>query len=236
MMAKKGMTMFLVYVIIALASFALIVSLIGMTMRGCERTYNLRACHDELLAEDVIFKKIGETIKGAETQKPWPNACKTQGPTTIKGNNENQIMRTIAEDMTQCFWALGESGKAFDPFEENWLIRDEKCHTCKIIKIEGTDKEINKDDFNQWLLINNIEGDINKPTYWNYLRTPPGKTASPLSIGDLPIVIDNMKPGVYYALVYQDFVSSAILGIPKDHQTDSVFLVDLNKAEKCNFS
>ncbi|MBU0536124.1 MAG: hypothetical protein KKE20_04110 [Nanoarchaeota archaeon] len=206
--SRKAQMGFLGQLIIALASFAVIVSLFVMCQKQAERVYDLRACHDTLLTEDVVFKKVGEYIPGGETKKPWPSSCQTIGPIVIEDKDPETVMRKIADKMVHCWWSLGRSGdEGFDPFAKNWfdwLKPETACFSCYSIKVENVD--IDMVDFNLWLVANHLDNDESKPTYWNYFMgtmTEGGVTLE--KTHELPPITGDIKKGNYYSLSYMDY-------------------------------
>jgi hypothetical protein len=230
---KKGQTMTLIYILLALATLTLLISLTSTALTSCDKTFNIRKCHDTLLGESILYKKISDTIPGAETQKPWPTTCKTVGPLTISGKTDAEMMRSIAEMMRLCWWSLGQNGKEFDPFGTWWGgMECYNCYTFKVDKINNADKIIKKEDFNQWLKLNYLDYDTSKPTYWNYLISSSDFVEEGKStLSGMNMILDDITPGTYYAVTYRDSASSA-LGLQRS-EVDSVFLIDFNKASEC---
>ncbi|MCX6706538.1 MAG: hypothetical protein NT001_00125 [Candidatus Woesearchaeota archaeon] len=232
---KKGQTMTLIYILLALATLTLLISLTGTALRGCEKTFDIRKCHDTLLGESILYKKISEVsvvTSLADVNRPWPVTCKTVGPLTIEGKTDSEIMRNIAENMRNCWWALGQGGKEFDPFKMKFgQMECYNCFTFKVNKVNNVDKIIKKDDFNQWLKLNYLDYDTAKPTYWNYM-TPADASIKPdqTVLSGLNMVLDDIIPGTYYAITYRDSVSSLFI---ERSDADAIFLVDLNKASQC---
>ncbi len=138
---KKGelTTQQIVILIIVITSFAIILFLIFRLNLG--ETSNKQICHNSV----VLKSKGGGFINKLDCKTNYVcisggGKCEGISPTvTIKVNldNEEEIMKAIADEMVDCWWMFGEGEINYLNIELDDFLPEPACAICSIVKFDN---------------------------------------------------------------------------------------------------
>ena len=176
MMEKKGemTTQQIVMLIILIASF--IVILIFIFLLNFGKTTDAQLCHNSVVQRGssvVPTDSIPLDCKTSYVCLSEDGSCeKMTKPEVIKVKTKEDVYKTLADNMANCWWMFGE-GKS--SYVGNDYTHNNYCSICSQVGFDNSVEKIpafasgvlNKDDFYDYLTVNKPNG--NDQTYAEYI-------------------------------------------------------------------
>jgi len=161
---------FLILMLIAILSFAIIIYAINQFFTRADQEADEQACRASILTR---VKSSLRALKVVELN-PFPIVCKTQDK-TLKGDR-GQVMMQISELSARCWWMFlnGEYGNIFDKLQ---LTSDKKCFICYTFNIAEKNIEISGKELmdymgeHYYITQVNEEGEEEGVTYLDYIQS-----------------------------------------------------------------
>lgn len=160
---------FLILLLIAILSFAIIIYAIQQFFTRADQEVDEQACRASILTR---VKSTLRVLKVVELN-PFPIVCKTQHK--VLEGDEEQVKMQISSLSAKCWWMFlnGEYGNIFNKLQ---LTSDQKCFICytftiadKNIKIKG-EELMNYMSENSYLTQEDEEGNEEGVTYLGYIQ------------------------------------------------------------------
>ncbi|MCK5043895.1 hypothetical protein KAR52_02750 [Candidatus Pacearchaeota archaeon] len=172
--SKRGelTTQQIIMLIIIITSFVIILFLLFRLNLG--ETSNKEICHTS-----VVLKSTGKGLVG-QLDCTTNYLCISGGgnceginptiTTKVNPNSKEEIMKVIADEMTDCWWMFGEGELNYLGLSDKIALGKTSCAICSIIKFDETilekDYQISYREFYEYL--NNLNKDKSQK-YFTYL-------------------------------------------------------------------
>ncbi len=161
---------FLILLLIAILSFAIIIYAIQQFFTRADQAVDEQACRGSILTRVKSNLRVAWVVE----LNPFPIVCKTQQK-ELKGDKE-QVMMQISDLSARCWWTFlnGEYGNIFDTFN---LKGDEKCFICYFFYIDGNIEPISGKELmdymgeNFYLTQEDEEGNEEGISYLEYIQS-----------------------------------------------------------------
>ncbi len=223
-MSRKGMEAGqLVIIIVVIVSFMLIAGVVTRWLSRADDTEAERLCHDSVALRVSTALRINpqgksddEYFQAIKAQLTTPLLCKTID-TKARGT-KNDVMKTIADKMAQCWWLFGQgkyedllSGSKIQVLPSLFGFDDytNKCFNCYTILTEEINDapEITPQEFMTFLLTEKYSK--SKTTYLDYIQ----KSGGPGRVGYL--VVNEESKEAEGILPHQAYSISMMPKLPK---------------------
>ena len=160
---------FLILMLIAILSFAIIIYAINQFFTRADQEVDEQACRASILT------RVKSTLRVKVVElNPFPIVCKTQEK-ELKGDAE-QVKMQISDLSARCWWMFlnGEYGNIFDKLQ---LTSDKKCFICYTFNIAEKNIEISGKELmdymgeHYYITQVNEEGEEEGVTYLDYIQS-----------------------------------------------------------------